>query len=117
MTRDEAISIMKVIVHMLEEKYDTDRVEEALDMAIKALELEPKTEWIPVSERLPGFGQTVLVTSDGDLYFEENGEGWEGKATTIAYLTEKGWEMSDINYDCQLNKITAWMPFPDPYGK
>ena len=37
MTREEAISIMKVIVHMLEEKYDTDRVEEAVDMAISAL--------------------------------------------------------------------------------
>ena len=27
MTGEEAINIMKVIVHMLEEKYDTDRVE------------------------------------------------------------------------------------------
>ena len=38
MNREEAISIMKVIVHMLEEKYDTDRVEEAVEMAIKAIE-------------------------------------------------------------------------------
>ena len=72
-------------------------------------------KWIPVSERLPGFGQTVLVTSDGDLYFEENGFGWCGQATTIAYLTEEGWEMSDINYDCEMNKITAWQPLPEPY--
>lgn len=43
MTREEAINIMKVIVQMLEEKYDTDRVEDAVDMAIKALEQEPKT--------------------------------------------------------------------------
>ena len=41
MTREDAINIMKVIVHMLEEKYDTDRVEDAVDMAIKALEQEP----------------------------------------------------------------------------
>ena len=40
MTREEAINIMKVIVHMLEEKYDTDRVEDAVEMAIKALEHE-----------------------------------------------------------------------------
>ena len=38
MTREEAISIMNVIVHMLEPQYDTDRIEDAVDMAIKALE-------------------------------------------------------------------------------
>lgn len=41
MTREEAISIMNVIIHMLEPQYDNDRVEEAVDMAIKALEQEP----------------------------------------------------------------------------
>ena len=41
MTREEAISIMNVIVHMLEQQYDTDRVEDAVEMAIKALEQEP----------------------------------------------------------------------------
>jgi uncharacterized OB-fold protein len=51
MTSEEAINIMKVIVHMLEEKYDTDRVEDAVDMAIKALEQEPKTgHWIDHQE-------------------------------------------------------------------
>ena len=46
MTREDAINIMKVIVHMLEEKYDTDRVEDAVDMAIKALEQEPCADCI-----------------------------------------------------------------------
>lgn len=41
MTSDEAISIMNVIVHMLEPQYDTDRIEDAVEMAIKALEKEP----------------------------------------------------------------------------
>ena len=41
MTREDAINIMKVIVHMLEEKYDTERVEDAVNMAIKSLEQEP----------------------------------------------------------------------------
>jgi hypothetical protein len=40
MTREDAINIMKVIVHMLEEQYDTDRVEDAVEMAITALEQE-----------------------------------------------------------------------------
>ena len=47
MTREEAISIMNVIVHMLEPQYDTDRIEDAVEMAIKALEQELKTgHWI-----------------------------------------------------------------------
>lgn len=41
MTIDEVISIMNVIVHMLEPQYDTDRIEDAVEMAIKALEQEP----------------------------------------------------------------------------
>lgn len=43
MTREDAIKILNVIVHMLEPKYDTDRVEDAVDMAIKSLEQESKT--------------------------------------------------------------------------
>lgn len=41
MTIDEAISIMNVIVHMIEPQYDTDRIEDAVEIAIKALEQEP----------------------------------------------------------------------------
>ena len=37
MSREEAISIMNVIVHMLEPQYDTDRIEDALEMAIQSL--------------------------------------------------------------------------------
>ncbi len=40
MTREEAISIMNVIVHMLEPQYDTERIEDAVEIAIKALEQE-----------------------------------------------------------------------------
>jgi len=46
MTREEAISIMNVIVHMLEPQYDTDRIEDAVEMAIKALEQEPCADMV-----------------------------------------------------------------------
>ena len=52
MTREEAINIMKVIVHMLEEKYDTDRVEDAVDMAIEALSAEPCEDCISRAEAI-----------------------------------------------------------------
>ena len=41
MTREEAINIMNAIVYMLEPQYDTCRIEDAVEMAIKALEQEP----------------------------------------------------------------------------
>ena len=41
MTREEALSIMQVIVHMLEKQYDNDRVEEAVEIAIEALKAQP----------------------------------------------------------------------------
>lgn len=43
MTRDEAIDIMKVVIHMLDDDYD-DRVEIAIQMAIEALQAEPVCE-------------------------------------------------------------------------
>ena len=52
MTREDAISIMNVIVHMLEEKYDTDRVEEAVDIAIEALSAEPCEDVIDRAEAM-----------------------------------------------------------------
>ena len=89
MTREEAID---VIVNDI----DTYTIREglALNMAIKALEQE--TRWIPVSERLPEWGEEVL-TIDNDGNYEIN------------FITD-----DDINkwfYD----DIVAWMPLPLPW--
>ena len=68
MTREEAISIMNVIVHMLEAQYDTDIVEDAVEMAIKALEQEPKTgHWIKYS--IPRCGEQHYKCTNCDEYF------------------------------------------------
>ena len=39
--REEALAIMNVIIHMIDEQYDNDRVEKAVDTAIAALKAEP----------------------------------------------------------------------------
>ena len=59
MTNEEAIKILEEEAEFLyggDEPYN----KMAFDMAIEAL-LEPKTEWIPVSERLPKKRQVVLA--------------------------------------------------------
>ena len=69
MTRDEAISIMNVIVHMLEPQYDTDRIEDAVEMAIKALEQQPTdaVDRVTIKEYLYSLGMGIRVTTTDDV--------------------------------------------------
>ena len=76
---------------------------EALNMAIEALQQEPK--WIPVSERLPEEGLTVLIfTEGGNIEFGQRfGNKWEWLAESISDY----WTIGD--------HVIAWMPLPEPY--
>lgn len=74
MTKEDAISIMNVIVHMLEPQYDTDRIEDAVDMAIKALEQEPCDDAISRDAVLK---KTV---------YTETEEGWCGYTVDVDYI-------------------------------
>lgn len=84
MTTEEAINIMKVIVHMLEEKYDTDRVEDALDMAIKALEQQPCEDCISRE----AVDEYITKLLSGYLYDEER--------TRLEDLTTFVWELPSV---------------------
>ena len=68
-----------------------DFEEEAVDMAIKALE---QTRWIPVSERLPGKNGEYLIT------------GRKGAVNKRRYH-DGHW--------CGNWSVLAWMPLPQPY--
>ena len=72
-----------------------EKKEEALDMAIEALEQESKTGWIPVSERLPEKSGQYLVT------------------------VKKGYML--LGLWCGIKddwiNVIAWMPLPEPYKK
>ena len=114
MTRDDAINIMKVIVHMIEEKYDTERVEDAVNMAIKSLEQEPK--WIPVSERLPETFDYVYCTCHSLI---DDREDWVVETVYIPQLSDSPY--SDWGNIPILNwkeaEVVAWMyrDTPKPY--
>ena len=76
MTKDEAIARLKE-GEPFSEIYDKEW-EDALQMAIETLE-RPEPRWTPCSERLPHWGDDVLVTtSAGILYiaWKLNGQGW-----------------------------------------
>ena len=55
------------------------------------------TEWIPVSERLPGKDGCYLVSTTGT----------NNDIIDIAYYTEEIWHKA--------SRIKAWMPLPEPY--
>ena len=81
---------------------------EALDVAIKALEAEP--HWIPVTERLPKPRESVIISVNGK-YGDWIGEGcyWE---TTENHVIWKGYRWNATYWD---DEIIAWMPLPEPY--
>lgn len=86
MTREEAIMTLSV-------EYSANvnnNWNEAIKMAIKALEQEPK--WIPVSERLP-----------------------EGNLLYLVYTEEQPFVCQFENGEFFIDNVLAWMPLPEPY--
>lgn len=101
MTREEAINHIKY--GLIEGNYPLPKEIgiEALKIAIKALEQELKTGWIPVRDTLPIVGEDVLICDlDGDMY--------------ISYLhTDGRWGYDECGN--KLKNIIAWLPLPEPY--
>lgn len=77
----------------------------AIENAIKALEQEPR--WIPVTERLPDEGYSVLVMRITDENY---------KYMRVATYQGDCW-MDDTDKFNKPNphKVIAWMPLPQPY--
>ena len=63
-------------------------------------------KWIPVSERLPEEGQTVIASTKYGVYPEAR------------YTKEYGWEWAyeaGADYWKELDGVTAWIPLPERY--
>ena len=107
MTREEARGIIKSECYIFD-PLNLDRstmVNTALDMAIIALEQEPKTGcWIPCSERMPEENYAVLVWCP------------ERKNTYCAYLEEGQWWIFGAYFEKVKLEVIAWMPLPEPYN-
>ena len=91
MTHDEMIDVLKGLVFGTFDR-TTAKEREALDIAIKALEQEPK--WIPVSERLPEKGGLYLV-----------------------YTEEQPFVCPFKDGEFFIDEVLAWMPLPEPYAE
>lgn len=72
--------------------------------AADAIEELSKPKWIPVTERLPGTGEVVLVSGKrGGIYTAEHNRNarWPGTF----------WKLNSKSHHCE---PTHWMPLPEP---
>ena len=91
MTREEAITVLNMI-----EAYGSLAIQ-AKDMAIKALEQEPR--WIPVSERPPETDDEVIAYDGADAF--------------VAWYGVNGWHSTDNRFDPRV-PIIEWKPINLP---
>lgn len=122
MTREEAISwLVSLTEHEGEDIpiYDTDV--EALNMAIKALEQEPR--WIPMVRREPTDEEKAeyLAQNGEELCYMFEGEmplnGQEVLVSSGGYVSEDVFDEDFYNFENQdIENVDAWMPLPKPYG-
>lgn len=84
-----------------------------IDYAIEALEQEPKTgHWIPVSERLPEDGRSVLIYAWSVHHVVAR---YDSFRTEDGY--KKCWVTADAwNGNTEIkHEVIAWMPLPELY--
>mgnify|MGYP000071591909 FL=1 len=100
MKREEAIKMLKQLVNMLSDDFgDSELCEEALQMAITALQNQPV--WIPVSERLPEESLNSVI-------------GWDTYRNRCCFVQYLGGRFV-LGDDIDSVNVPAWMPLPEPY--
>ena len=102
MTKEDAKDLLDNLIGMIEDNHNSD-YDTAFQMAIKALEQEPK--WISVRERLPENSGNYLIT----YYLPDEIDTQEA-----VYVEEedKWYDTTDIEISLA---VIAWMPLPKPY--
>ena len=134
MTNEDAIKWIKAIkekyIHGGDESFDECR-NEALDMAIKALE---NSSWIPVTTRdLSAEEMEELVKGSENMFAPDEIEHWcfdcrlPDDNQEVIVSTQWGVRVvtfyADYDYGCYFegyedrDDVLAWMPLPEPYTK
>lgn len=89
---------------------DVCDVADILMRHVKAREAKRGTHWTPCSERLPNKGEYVLAMLE---YKYAKHMGVMKRVND--YPKGEVWE-DDFGYSVCDERVTAWMPLPEPYG-
>ena len=119
MTNTEATTLLKriadrrMMIHVngTVMEAEPDEMQEALDLAIAALE---RDMWISVNERLPvGGDKSGAVCEDVWMLFDDGSVfcGWMNGCTDTAYYLDG---YNDFVLKCPITRVMAWQPKPDP---
>lgn len=110
MTREEAIKRIQdhMEVHHIGQ-YPHIHIKEAMDMAIAALQEQEKRRWIPVTEKLPDDGDSVIVVVSGKVGNLSLHDAIEFAKFSI----DEGWIL-EMWPEWEDPKVTYWMPCPEP---
>ncbi len=99
MENREAIEWFKNRIYVMPES----ETKEMFRMAISALEKQEQDRWIPVTERLPEVGQSVMITVAG-IYTAEGCLKDDGNWCQFRWSTKHKPAI-----------VGAWKPLPEPY--
>lgn len=87
------------------------------DLAIKALEQEPK--WIPVSERLPDWDMECLVIDKngeyGVGYYRTDAAAWDSPNWGWLERKDRVDNKEAFTQPCGIGKVVAWLPLSQLY--
>ena len=86
-----------------------DMLIDKLTKELQAAKAQP--QWIPVSERLPTYGDNVLIVADGEIETENQVfEFKKGKFSSSDFFESN----KDDGIYYYIREITHWMPLPAP---
>ena len=96
--REDFMSDVYDTLDFLPTNDEANRIIDSFDRVTSGIKKESKTDWIPVSERLPETDEDVLITDGVTVYI-----GWIN-------AINRQWRAN-----CFINNVTAYMPLPEPY--
>ena len=107
MTREEAICVIQAARPM--NGPNSKMINDALDFAIAAIREQEERRWIPVTERLPGNDDFVLVIVSG----KAGNITLDNAAELASFSMDEGWIL-EMWPEWEDPKVTYWMPLPEP---
>lgn len=95
-------------------------IETAQEIVEDAPTIDPKPQWIPVTERLPDNEGDFIVTANDSItgLFVVKGycyKGTDGKMRFLNQIDGNLYHNHDGELKFHTRNITAWMPLPEPY--